>query len=99
MDLNANWIVLGRPGAVLGRLGGILGPLGGRLGAVFGALDFLDPSWDRLGLHFGRFLGACLDGISIIFSSYLKEPQHVVKQNNHLCNTGEPSDALYVQYM
>ena len=65
-----SWAILGRLGGVLGhlgpswrplggllgRLGGLLGPLGGQDPPEARGSCFLEASWGRLGLIFGRFL-------------------------------------------
>ena len=62
--------VLGASWAVLGRLGGVLGPLGGQDPTRARGACFLEASWDRLGLIFGRFLRDFWDEISILFLPY-----------------------------
>ena len=101
--LGSSWGVLGgllgRLGGVLGGLGGLLGPPGGRDPPGARGIRFWGASWGRLGLHFRTFLDAFLDGISIIFLSYLEKIEHVVKpQNYYICNTGEAFQALHVRH-
>ena len=72
--LGASWGHLGpswRPlGGLLGRLGGLLGPLGGQDPPEARGICFLEASWGRLGLIFGRFLGGFWDEFSIFLLSY-----------------------------
>ena len=83
----------------MGRLGGLLGPLGGQDPTKARATRFLEASWDRLGLIFGRTLDHFLNEFSLLFLSYLTRRQHVVKpQNYYFCSTGEPLEALRGQY-
>ena len=104
---------MGRHGASWGTLRGLLGPLGPSwepLGCLLGPLGgqdppeargprFLEASWGRLGLIFGRFLDGFWDEFSVLFLSYLTRRQHVVKpQNYNICSTGEPFEALRGQY-
>ena len=94
--LGASWKPLG---GLLGRLGGFLGPLGGQDPPQARGLRFLEASWGRLGLIFGRFLDGFWGEFSILFLSYLQRRQHVVKpQNYYICSTGEPFEALRGQY-
>ena len=108
--LGASW---GRLGAILGRLGpswgrlegllarlgGVLGPLGGQDPTRARGSRFLEASWDRLGLIFTRFLDCFLNEFSLLFLSYPTRRQHVVKpQNYYFCSTGEPFEALHVEY-
>ena len=65
--LGPSWRPLG---ALLGRLGGLLAPLGGQNPPETRGNCFLEASWDRLGLIFGRFLDGFWDEFSIIFLSY-----------------------------
>ena len=65
-DLGPSW---GPLGGVLGRLGGLLGPLGGQDPTRARGTRFLEASWGRLGLIFGRFLCDFLNDISTLFLS------------------------------
>ena len=67
--LGGSWRPLG---GLLGRLGGLLGPLGGQDPPETRAICFLEASWDRLGLIFGRFLDGFWDEFSIISYPILK---------------------------
>ena len=70
--LGASWNHLGPSwgplGGVLGRLGGV--SLGGHDPTRTRGLLFLEASWGRLGLIFGRFLDDFWDEISILFLHY-----------------------------
>ena len=55
---------------LLGRLGSLLVPLGGQDPPETRAICFLEASWGRLGLIFGRFLDGFCDEISILFLPY-----------------------------
>ena len=91
--------VLGRLGRVLGRLGGVLGPLGGQDPTRTRGRRFLEAPWGRLGLHFGSFWDVFWDEFSILFLPYPLIPQHVVKPKKfYFCSTGEPFEALHVNY-
>ena len=102
--------VFGRSWAALEPSWGCLGSSWGRLGASWGRLGGQDPteafairvleaSWGRFGLIFGRFLDGFFMEFSIPFFSYPTRGQHVVKPKKYyFCNTGEPFEALHVEY-
>ena len=94
--MGASW---GPLGGLLGRLGGLLGPLSGQHPPEARGLRVFEASWGRFGLIFGRFWGGFFDECSTPFLSYPSRDQHVVKAKNYyFCNTGEPVEALHVQY-
>ena len=97
--LGPSWASWKPPGDLLGRLGGLLVPLGGQDPPETSARCFLEASWGRLGLIFGMFLEGFFNEFSTLFLSYPSRRQHVVKpQNFYICNTGEPFEALHVEY-
>ena len=102
--LGPSWGRLGpswRPlGSLLGPLGSLLGPLGGQNPPETRGICFLEASWDRLGLIFGRFLDRFSNEFSLLFLSYPTRRQHVVKpQNYYICRTGEAFQALRGGYL
>ena len=94
--LGGSWRPLG---GLLGRLGGFLGPLGGQDPPEARGPRVLRPQKTHVGLTLGRFLDGFWNRFSILFLPYPTRRQHVVKpQNYYICSTGEPFEALHVEY-